>query len=250
MINSSFDYYDVNCLVISKQISKFAFFVSQISRSGNTMHNQKPLLKSILTIILLTFIVGCSDSGNSPSDETIPNPKKYYKIDVKTSFKQKSDITGAKNGLIAYLKEVGKDWCSVQEIGEDYEVWIKDPLRIKSGNKRTVTITLDLKKSTTFGADLVKTISLSETYNINQDFEGKSGGFNAQNFSDFYTDYKWIINLVPGGSTLTGVVDFLLPFLNANMTDGEDDQQKAEAVIIGAKAYKQLLLWFNEIEAQ
>lgn len=197
-------------------------------------------------IIISIFLYSCSKS-TEPSNSKIPIPKNKYEIDVKSQFVDKMAVTGAKNGLIGYLNS--STWATVVNTGEDYELWVKDPVRKNLGSKYNVYFTLDLKKSTVWSATLVKTTIINVSYDINDDFEGGYSGINGEKFVSFYKNYEWIINLFPGANTVTGIIDKLLPYITPLMTDGEDDQQKAESVIVGAAAYKQTLLWFNEIEA-
>jgi len=207
------------------------------------------IIAIIAMIVAVLLSTSCSDNPSEPTVDKIKQPIGFYKVDVKTSFQQKMDITGAKNGFISFMEQYGALWCKKVEIGEDYEFWIKNPIRKQNGNKRTVTVTLDLKEATTLGSNLIKTKTISVIYDINDEYEGQKGYINSANFAKMYKSLEPLLNIIPYGTTVTNLVDTILPYLNNSMTDGEDDQQKAEAIIVGLEAYRQYLLWFNEIEA-
>jgi hypothetical protein len=86
------------------------------------------------------------------------------KIDVKTNFTQKAELTIIKNGIIETLKNSA--YFKVVNTGEDYSLWITDINRYKYLNKRYVTVSIELRTPAflTHG-DLIISRRLSATYN-------------------------------------------------------------------------------------
>lgn len=109
-----------------------------------------------------------------------------YAFDVKTSLAEKRELTILKQGVISVLEE--KPWASVQEVGEDYSLWLtnlqrtheQDSIRVTIGvslrtpamltrgehiTARHVSVTYDWKKARQYARDSIDTQSFTESQN-------------------------------------------------------------------------------------
>ncbi|MFP4544109.1 MAG: hypothetical protein ACLFQU_07725 [Candidatus Kapaibacterium sp.] len=202
-------------------------------------------LKTIYAFVIISVvIISCSENASGPT-ETIPDPVNYYLFDVKTEFSEKMDVTGAKNGLMAYIDK--SEWADNQETGENYSVWIKNCTREINDTKITVEFDFELRTAAMFThGDLIKSKRIKVKYD-NKDWE-EEGNINVKKINDSLEGVVNIAELIPGLSSITNYIELILGVLDNTMTQGETVNHKAEGTIVGAKCFYELKMWILEIE--
>jgi len=112
----------------------------------------------------------------SEMNSVVPSLNSYrnvIRLDVKTSYIEKANITEAKNGCINYLNQIPS--VMIAETGEDYSIWIRDyDSKINNNN---VIITADLQiRTPSFIRDgrLLKEHKVRITYNPSEKFSLKA----------------------------------------------------------------------------
>lgn len=205
-------------------------------------------MKKYLYYLLIAVVFSaCSEKSTEPKDETIPDPQNNYKFDVKTKFAEKMDVTGAKNGLISFIKSAS--WCDVVETGEDYSVWIKNCKRTPQSNNVTVSFDFELRTPAFVSeGDLIKSKKFTITYDKNANWDDGKGGIDLNELADDLKKFVDIAKWIPGLSSVANYIDRILDFIDPLMDSGEDINHKAEGVIVGSQCYIQLKQWVLEIE--
>lgn len=163
------------------------------------------------------------------------------RIDVKTKWLEKKELTAAKHGVIAAIE--ADPAIAVTEFGEDYALWIKNLHRTKEGKERVVvTLDLELRKPSLMGeGELMEKKRLMLRYDpraldsLRSD-QGTAATITAQREEHDYWNRligTAIGNLVPkGGAFVAPVLTALLHNVNAPPSP----EEICEAVLIGACA--------------
>lgn len=163
------------------------------------------------------------------------------RIDVKTKWLEKKELTAAKHGVIAAIE--ADPAIAVTEFGEDYALWIKNLHRTKEGKERVVvTLDLELRKPSLMGeGELIEKKEVRLRYDSRvldslRSERGTAATITAQREEHDYWNRligTAIGNLVPKGGA------FVVPVLTAllhNVNAPPSPEEVCEAVLIGAYA--------------
>lgn len=163
------------------------------------------------------------------------------RIDVKTKWLEKKELTAAKQGIIAAINAAPS--TAVTEFGEDYALWIKNLHRAKGMND-TVVVTLDLelrKPSFVSQGDLIAKHELVLRYDPRSLDSLRLLGEVSTTIAACRREYEYwnrligtaVANVVPKGGTLVApVVTAVLQKVNQAPTL----EEFCEAVLIGVAA--------------
>lgn len=167
-----------------------------------------------------------------------PSLSAQVRIDVKTKWLEKKELTAAKQGIIAAINAAPS--TAVTEFGEDYALWIKNLHRAKGMND-TVVVTLDLelrKPSFVSQGDLIAKHELVLRYDPHSLDSLRLLEDVANTIAVCRREYEYwnhligaaVANVVPkGGALVAPVVTALLHKVNEAPTP----EQLCEAVLIG-----------------
>lgn len=70
-------------------------------------------------------------------------------FDVKTKWAEKSKMTHIKT-MFSY-KLLNSDWANVTEVGEEYQIWLKNYRKVQDDNVFTTTIDLEIRRPKLLG---------------------------------------------------------------------------------------------------
>lgn len=162
------------------------------------------------------------------------------RIDVKTKWLEKKELTAAKHGVIAAIE--ADPATAVTEFGEDYALWIKNLHRTTDGKNRVaVTLHLELRKPSLMGeGELIEKKEITLRYDSRaldslRSDRGVSATITArQEEHDYWNRLigTAIGNVVPKGGA------FIAPILTAllhNVNAPPSPEEICEAVLIGAR---------------
>lgn len=213
-----------------------------------------------LLLISVLFVTSCNKTTKPEDSEQYKEPQGNYIFDVKTKFIEKRDITGAKNGTIAYLKK--SNWAKVEYTGEDYSVWIKNTYR-DNVNDSTISLQFDYELHTpamfTEG-DIIYSKVLDIEYILNNDWVGQAGNPDANDVKRLYGVFckkmEMTKKLLPYAKHLAestqpqfaSFIEIIFNLIDEFMPEENSMYQKAEAVIVGAECYGQLSEWMKDLE--
>lgn len=93
------------------------------------------------------------------------------KLDLKSKFSEKSEISAVKNGALLFLKKLGD--YQIVEFGEDYSVWFSSYSATLANDTIFISYSIDLRTPAAISpGKIVKTQSVSVEYPVNKVLDG------------------------------------------------------------------------------
>jgi len=215
-------------------------------------------MKHILYLFIVFTFISCSKDPSSPEDTKEILPTQFYKFDVKTALSDKLQSTGAKSGLISYLKKSG--WADNNEFREDYSLWITNLIRTrKSSNQVILDFNLELRTPAAFfDGDLIPGCRKHFTinYNLDEDVLNVSKpltpaailkGFDkvfAKVDNSPIKKIPYIGKYLETAAIFKELLNTILSFIDS----GSERENQIEAFYVGLYSYDQVRVWILDIE--
>lgn len=216
-------------------------------------------MKYFIYLFLVFIFISCSKDPSSPEEIKEVLPINFYEFDVKTSLSDKLQSTGAKSGVISYLKKSG--WADNNEFGEDYSLWITNLVRTRNNNIVTVDYNLELRTpAAVFNGDLIPGCRkhFTITYNLDDEVLNVSKPLTPSSIMKGFdkviaksNDLK--LNKIPFIGKYIENADIFKELLNIILSfidSGSERENQVEAFYVGAYSYDQVRTWILQIENQ
>ncbi len=224
--------------------------------------------KLVLVSLLMSLVLSSCSLFDKISNKSefvyMPEhtPQSKYKFDVKTKYLEKYDLTGVKNGAIAYLGY--EKWAEVVEIDENYSLWIKD-IKRDTNELPFITVSFELElqdPSFQFEGNPIKKKKFMIRYSSNYELENSKGNPGAKAAEEILRNYAeyakstgkisaYVNNMFikKAKSPYVQVCAYVLDYINNTLNDNQTWKYKqVESIICGAEIMGQLKEWMWEIE--
>lgn len=245
-------------------ISKYYVICIKILNNSGIIMRVKFVFISFLMLLALSSCSLFDKISNKSEFEYMPEhtPESKYKFDVKTKYLEKYDLTGVKNGAIAYLGY--EKWAELVEIDENYSLWIKN-IKRDTSELPYVSVSFDLElqdPSFQFEGNPIKKKTFVIRYSSNYEIEkskGSPGAKAAEEILRNYAEYAkstgkisaYVNNMFikKAKSPYVQVCAYVLDYINNTLNDSQTWKYKqVESIICGAEIMGQLKEWMWEIE--